>query len=129
MTPTPESAKQSHANGKFGESFISDMIPGFVYLGDNIDGILDGRLAEVKTCQFKVKSGPYTRAGRMFFTQEQHQKLIAQGGSYIMLVQDDLRIVHSKIIKASLLFDKFDTVYKTCPWTTIFKIDIKQDQA
>ncbi len=128
MTPTPESAKQSHTNGKFGESFICFMIPGFVYQGDNIDGFLDGKLAEIKTCKYKVKHGGSTRAGRMFFTQEQHQKLVAQGGSYILLVQDELKILHSKIIKASLLFDEFETKYKTCSWTTIFKIDIKQDQ-
>lgn len=127
MTPTPESAKQSHANGKFGESFISHMIPGFVYEGDNVDGFLDNQLAEIKTCQFRVKHGESTRAGRMFFTKEQHDKLVAQKGSYIMLVQDDLRVVHSKIIMAALLFDVFETEFKTCSWTTIFNKKIKEE--
>lgn len=128
MTPTPESAKMAHHNGKFGESFISSMIPGFVYKGDNIDGFLDGKFAEVKSCQYRVKSGKYKRAGRMFFTKEQWDGLVKEEGSIILLVQDDLKVIHSKIIKASLLFDSFDTEFKDISWTKLFNISIRTDK-
>jgi len=106
------------------ESKITELIPSFVYKGESIDGVLDGLLVEIKSCQYKVKHGQYTRAGRMFFTLEQHTTLINNNGVYILLVQDDSKVIHSKIIKASLLFDSFETRFKTCSWTSIFNINI-----
>lgn len=128
MTSTQESASRSNLNGKTMESKICELIPSFEYQGGEIDGILDGVLVEIKSCQYKVKHGQYTRAGRMFFTQEQHKTLLAKNGVYILLVQDDSEVIHSKIVKAALLFTEFEKQYKTCSWTSIFNINIHNDK-
>lgn len=123
MTPTPESAKISHDNGKLCESLVMEKLPEFEYLGEEIDGVLtfNGKPAEVKSCQkqtLRTERKGGLRSGRFWFTGSQHGELVDQDGVYIFLVHEGETVISSRIIKASLLFPVFEGA-KTLSWTTV----------
>ena len=123
MTPTPESAKISHDNGKLCESLVMEKLPEFEYMGSHIDGELgfNGKPAEVKSCQkqtLRTERKGGLRTGRFWFTGSQHEELIKNDGVYILVVHEGKIVISSRIVKASLLFPLFDGA-KTVSWTTV----------
>ncbi len=123
MTPTPESAKISHDNGKLCESLVMEKLPEFEYMGEHIDGELkfNGKKAEVKSCQKQTlrteRKGGF-RSGRFWFHGSQHEELIQNDGVYILLVHEGKTLTSTRIIKASRLFPVFEGA-KTVSWTTV----------
>ncbi len=122
MTPTPESGKISHDNGKLCESLVMEKLPEFEYTGEHIDGELrfNGKKAEVKSCQKQTLRNERNsvRSGRFWFTGSQHEELIKSDGVYILLVHEGNILISTRIVKASRLFPVFEGA-KTVSWTTI----------
>lgn len=125
MTPTPESAKISHDNGKLCESLVMEKLPEFEYIGEHIDGELrfNGKPAEVKSCQKQTLRNERNgvRSGRFWFQGTQHDELIKNDGVYILLVHEGNTLISTRIVKASKLFPVFEGA-KTAAWTTINRV-------
>lgn len=78
-----------------------------------------GTEVEIKACQYKIGNGSNkTRTGRWYIKKRAHERLLAVGGAYLLLVytgnkqdEDDVLTVHERVVIPASIVDELITTW------------------
>ena len=120
MVGNAESNKRAKENGRKAEELADELLADLLIVNKLLDGILDGRPIEIKSCQEFVKNQGRWRHGRFQLLKKQHEELLKRDGLYLFIVFRENKEHYLLFLPARLVKYPSDKDAYVITWTKLF---------